>query len=51
MNIENITIIYSEGAVPMPSGVFDAKHLIDGKWTSSASCEIFKRKSPLPAHW
>ena len=46
MNIENITIISSEGAVPMPSGVFDAKHLIDGKWTSSASGEIFKRKSP-----
>jgi len=46
MNIENMTMISSDGAVQMPDGVFEAKHLIDGNWISSANGETFERLAP-----
>lgn len=46
MNIENMTMISSEGAVQMPDGVFEAKHLIDGKWLNSTDGGTFEHLAP-----
>ncbi|MEY8117466.1 aldehyde dehydrogenase family protein [Falsihalocynthiibacter sp. BN13B15] len=42
----DLTLISGAGAVPAPTDVFIAQHLINGAWVSSASGQTFDRFSP-----